>query len=115
MSDIVRHKLRKLGIAPHQVGFTYLEQAIALWYPGCMITKDIYPEIAKNNRTSFGAVEKCIRASIKYAWDYRRGNLGEIFEIFGLWAIHTRPTPSELIAAVAISCGAGEGGKDNED
>jgi hypothetical protein len=115
MSEIVRHKLRKLGIAPHQVGFAYLEQAIVLWYPGCKVTKEIYPVIAKNNRTTFGAVEKCIRGSIKNAWDYRRGNLGEIYEIFGLWAIHTRPTASELIAAVAMSCGAGEGGERDED
>jgi hypothetical protein len=114
-SEAIRKQLKLLGIAPHMAGYRYLEQAVALWRPGCMVTKEIYPDIAKHNRTTFAAVERGIRCAIKYAWDYQRGNLGAIYETFGLWAIHTRPKPAELIAAVAIWAGAGEGGETDED
>ena len=102
MSEIVRKKLMDLGIPPHMTGFAFLEDAIMLWKAGDMVTKDIYPVVAKNNRTSFTAVEKGIRAVIKYAWSHKRGNLGAIYEVFGLWAFHEPPKPAEFIAGVAI-------------
>lgn len=33
------------------------------------ITKDIYPEVAKRNRTSVSVVESAIRSAIKVAWE----------------------------------------------
>lgn len=101
-SQAIRKILMKLGIAPHMVGFTYIEEAVTLWYPGSSTTKELYPVIARNNKTTAAAVEKSIRAAIKYAWDNDRGNTGMIFQIFGLWAIAQRPKAAGLIAAVAM-------------
>lgn len=108
----IRAQLMRLGIPSHRVGFPYIEEAIALWVPGCMVTKDIYPVIARNNRVSAGAVEKNIRAAIRQAWDEKRGRTDAIFAVFGLWAVLERPTSTEFISAVAIWA---EGGKHDED
>mgnify|MGYP004626599741 FL=1 len=36
------------------------------------VTKDIYPEIAKRNRTSAAVVESAIRCCIKQSWEENR-------------------------------------------
>lgn len=108
----IRAQLVRLGIPTHRAGFPYIEQAIALWVPGCMVTKDIYPVIARNNRVSIDAVERNIRAAIKQAWDEKRGRTDAIFGVFGLWAVQARPTASEFISAVAIWAERGERDED---
>lgn len=113
--QIVRAQLMRLGIAPHHRGFTYLEQAVALWYPGVQLTKEVYPAIAKANRTSYAAVEKNVRQAIKKAWDEQRGKTDAIFAVFGLWAISQRPQAMEFITAVAIWAETVEGKGEDKD
>lgn len=108
----IREVLRKLGIRADLMGFAYLEQAVMIWEPGCMIGKDLYPTIAKNNRTTISAVERAVRVAIRDAWDWKRGRTTTIFEVFGLWAIRTRPSAAQLIAAVGVYL---EGGESDEN
>ena len=114
MTKRIRYVLRKLGLRPDMVGFMYLEQAVRIWKPGDLIGKDIYPVIAKNNRTSISAVEKAVRCAIRDAWEWKRCNLGMVYAVFGLWAISTRPLASQFIAAVAAYVEDG-GGEEVED
>lgn len=114
MTKTIRYVLRKLGLRPDMVGFMYIEQAVTIWKPGDLIGKDIYPVIAKNNRTTINAVERAVRSAIHDAWEWKRSNLGMVYEVFGLWAIHTRPFASQFIAAVAAYVEEG-GGEVDED
>lgn len=114
MTKRIRWVLRKLGLRPDLVGFMYIEQAVTIWKPGDLIGKDLYPVIAKNNKTTINAVERAVRTAIRDAWDWKRGNLGMVFEVFGLWAIQTRPSASQLIAAVGAYIEDG-GGEEVED
>lgn len=115
MTKRIRYVLRKLGLRPDMVGFMYIEQAVTIWKPGDLIGKDIYPDLAKNNRTTVNAVERAVRSTIRDSWDWRRFNTGMVYEVFGLWALNTRPYASQLIAAVGAYVRDGEGGEEVED
>ena len=57
-----------LGISPHLKGFRYLRRAIEIAIEDFdsvdMITKILYPEVAKVYKTTAGAVERAIRTAI---------------------------------------------------
>ena len=57
-----------LGISPHLKGFRYLRYAIEIAIEDFdsvdMITKILYPEVAKVYKTTAGAVERAIRTAI---------------------------------------------------
>ena len=57
-----------LGISPHLKGFRYLKCAIEIAIEDFdsvdMITKILYPEVAKVYKTTAGAVERAIRTAI---------------------------------------------------
>jgi hypothetical protein len=93
----------------------YLEQAVMIWKPGDMIGKDIYPVIANNNKTTINAVERSVRAVIRDSWDFKRYNTGMVFEVFGLWALSTRPFASQMIAGVGMYVEEGQEGEEVED
>ena len=97
----LRRRLAMLGLPPHMIGYEYVISAVERWRPGVMITKELYPEVAKVYGTSFSAVEKCIRYAIKYAWDKGRYNTGVVVEQFGVWALVTPPCASEMISSLA--------------
>ena len=61
----------------------------------------LYPELAKNHKTTPSRVERAIRHAIEVAWN--RGKVDTINDLFG-YTINTRkgkPTNSEFIALVA--------------
>ena len=115
MTKRIRWVLRKLGLRPDLTGFMYIEQAVTIWKPGDLIGKDLYPVIAKNNKTTINAVERAVRAAIRDSWDVIRFNTSMVYEVFGLWALNTRPSASQLIAAVGAYAKDGEEGEEVED
>ena len=65
------------------------------------ITKQLYPNIAKQCNTSASRVERAIRHAIEVAWD--RGDTDVLNRFFG-YTISTsrgKPTNSEFIAMIA--------------
>ncbi|MCT4780053.1 MULTISPECIES: sporulation transcription factor Spo0A [Exiguobacterium] len=64
--------LREIGIAPHIKGFTYLKDAVLMVLERedllGLITKELYPMIAKKHQTTSSRVERAMRHAIKSAW-----------------------------------------------
>ena len=91
----------KLGYAESTVGTRYIRQAveIAANLAHAMMTKDIYPEIAKMNGVTPNAAERAMRTATEKArrspsWEY---NWREI----GGW---NEPTNSEVIFRLVREC-----------
>ena len=72
MDSKIATVLREVGIAPHIKGFTYLKDAVGLVLEReellGLITKELYPTIARNHVTTSSRVERAMRHAIKSAW-----------------------------------------------
>ena len=97
----VMRTMDKLGYAESTVGTRYIRQAveIAASMAHAMMTKDIYPEIAKMNGVTPNAAERAMRTATEKArrspsWEY---NWREI----GGW---NEPTNSEVIFRLVREC-----------
>jgi len=74
----------KIGIPAHLNGYSYIRSAIIYFMNAkndISITKEIYPEVAKQYNTTSSRVERGIRHAIEVAFE--RGNIKLIEEIFG--------------------------------
>lgn len=96
--------LSQLGIPRHLKGFYYLREAIisSLSHKELLdvITKRLYPEIAKKFGTTSSRVERAIRHAIEVGCD--RGNPEYLEMLFGytIGSFRTKPTNSEFIALI---------------
>ncbi len=91
-----RDTLDGLGFNRAHKGYNYILTALQL-PDGEMITKDIYPDIAKKNKTTAYAVERSIRSAVSAAWS--RGGFRRFNRYIG-WNSTKCPTNSELLAAI---------------
>lgn len=105
LEQFVTDSLHELGVPAHIKGYHYIRSAIMLVVENMdmlnYITKQLYPEIAKQYKTTSSRVERAIRHSIEVAWV--RGKPETMNEIFG-YTVHTgkgKPTNSEFIAMVS--------------
>lgn len=105
LETIVTNFIHELGVPAHIKGYQYIRTAIMMVTENMeminYITKQLYPNIAKQYATTSSRVERAIRHSIEVAWS--RGKPETMNEIFG-YTIHTgkgKPTNSEFIAMVA--------------
>lgn len=96
--------LQCFGIQLHHSGYDYLKRAMVLQYGGNVplrgVTKILYPELAKQFRTTPKGVERCIRHAITQAWDH--GRVCERTEMFaGIFEPGEKaPTNSCFLAAM---------------
>ncbi|HEY5562078.1 MAG TPA: sporulation transcription factor Spo0A [Clostridiaceae bacterium] len=97
--------IHEIGIPAHIKGYMFLREAITMVVNNIdllsAITKELYPNIAKEYSTTPSRVERAIRHAIEVAWG--RGQVETINKIFG-YTIHNekgKPTNSEFIAMVA--------------
>ena len=97
--------LHELGIPSHIKGYQYIREGIGIIYehPETIggITKELYPEIARNYNTTSSRVERAIRHAIEVSWN--RGNWELMEEIFGhsVDIDKAKPTNSEFIVTIA--------------
>ena len=65
------------------------------------VTKQLYPNVAKEYNTTSSRVERAIRHAIEVAWD--RGDVDVLNSYFGYTIHNTRgkPTNSEFIAMIS--------------
>lgn len=101
--DGVCLRLLELGVQPSRKGFGYLEDLVERYRsnPGASMTKDLYPEVAKQNRTSAQAVERAVRDAIGRAWSCRDEVSWRRYFPAGRSGMISRPTNRAFIAAVA--------------
>ncbi|MBP3391192.1 MAG: sporulation transcription factor Spo0A [Clostridia bacterium] len=95
-----------MGIPASLSGYTYLREAIHLVIdmgasPDGVLSKRVYPEIAKKYGKSMASVEKAIRTAIETAWI--RGRTDILDKMFGytVSAQRGKPTNAEFIAMIA--------------
>lgn len=97
--------LHDLGIPSNVRGYKYIREAILLLYAHnhltSLITKDIYPEIAKKYETTPSRVERAIRHAIELSWT--RGDIALMEDLFGnsIDIERSRPTNAEFLTTLA--------------
>ncbi len=101
VTEILHH----LGVPAHIKGYHYLRNSImkSVDNPDIInaITKELYPSVAKNFKTTSSRVERAIRHAIEVAWD--RGDIDVLSSYFGYTISNSKgkPTNSEFIAMIS--------------
>ncbi|TCL59461.1 sporulation initiation factor Spo0A-like protein [Kineothrix alysoides] len=107
-AELIKHVTKimlDMGVPAHLKGYHYLRAAIIIAKKDMevvgSVTKLLYPEIAKQFKTTDQKVERAIRNAIEVSW--MRGNPETFEELFGYSILtgQTRPTNSEYIAQIA--------------
>lgn len=102
---MVTDVIHQIGVPAHIKGYHYLRDSIilAIQQPEIinLVTKQLYPTVAKKNATTASRVERAIRHAIEVAWD--RGDVDVLNSYFGYTINNTRgkPTNSEFIAMIS--------------
>ncbi len=96
--------LHDLGIPSHVLGYGYIREGIMILYANettKLITKDLYPNIARKYNTTSSRVERAIRHAIEISW--ARGDLKLMEEIFGnsIDFERSKPTNAEFLTTIA--------------
>ncbi len=97
--------IHEIGIPAHIKGYQYLRDAIMMAIKDMdvinSITKQLYPNIAKQYNTTPSRVERAIRHAIEVAWG--RGKVEILDNLFGYTIQNEKgkPTNSEFIAMIA--------------
>lgn len=105
IETLVTKYIQEIGIPAHIKGYYYIRTAIIMSVENIelldMITKCLYPEIAKKYHTTISRVERAIRHAIEVAWAH--GEPEAALKSFGYTARKgkNKPTNSEFIAMVA--------------
>lgn len=96
--ETTRDVLNRLGVKGSYTGADYLHDAVemAMNDPNCvdLITKLVYPEIARRYNTTSTRVERAIRVAIEGTWDI--GDLVYRKKIFGDIGDSGMPRPTNL-------------------
>lgn len=101
----VKHVLLDIGVPVHHLGFGHLITAICICTkrPEALqkITKDLYPEVAKERNTTPSRVERGIRHSIETAVD--NAEYDNLVRFFGnsISINRGKPTNQQFIATIA--------------
>ena len=97
----IHNLLYRLGITPNYTGFYYVSLAVsfAVRQPDrlLLITKRLYPEIARFYKTKPSCVERNIRTAAILAWTCNRPLLEEIAK----HPLPTRPASSLFLAILS--------------
>lgn len=95
--------IKEIGIPANIKGYRYIREEILymMEHPGCSITKELYPFVAKKFSTTSSRVERATRHAIEVAWE--RGNVDVLEGYFGYTIDPSRGKPknSEFITMVA--------------
>lgn len=101
----VTNIIHEIGVPAHIKGYQYLRDAIMMSVNDSemlnSITKQLYPSIAKQHKTTPSRVERAIRHAIEVAWS--RGKMDTIDDLFGYTVNNGKgkPTNSEFVALIA--------------
>jgi two-component system response regulator (stage 0 sporulation protein A) len=96
--------LLTLGVPAHVKGYQFLREAVIMAIKDRntvdLITKFIYPDIARIYGTTPSRVERAIRHAVELAWE--RGDSKILSDCFNISSVlRRRPSNSEFIATLA--------------
>ncbi|MCL2087887.1 MAG: sporulation transcription factor Spo0A [Oscillospiraceae bacterium] len=102
---MVTSVMHQIGVPAHIKGYQYLRTSIILCIEEKeminLVTKALYPQVARIYETTSSRVERAIRHAIEVAWD--RGDVDTLNSYFGFTVDNQRgkPTNSEFIAMIS--------------
>jgi two-component system response regulator (stage 0 sporulation protein A) len=104
MESKIRKIVLQLGVPQHLKGYKYIKTAVrrVCANPDELdaVTKCLYPEVAKEHKTTPSRVERAIRHAIE--WTFLYSDPDALTEIFGNSVYRTgKVTNSQFIAAIA--------------
>ena len=105
LDAVVSDIMRQIGVPAHIKGYQYLRKSILMTIEAPelihSVTKELYPDIAKEFGTTPSRVERAIRHAIEVAWD--RGDVDVLNSFFGytIQSSRGKPTNSEFIAMIS--------------
>ncbi len=95
--------LYSLGLTANYSGFFHTAYAVQLVIDNpqrlLMVTKRLYPEVARHYLTTQQAVERNIRTVINVAWEKNPQKIAELARC----PVQTKPTVSQFISILALS------------
>lgn len=93
--------LYRLGITENYTGFHYTAYAVYISVQNpqylLLVTKWLYPDVAKHYRTTWKCVERDIRTVVNVAWKTNPELLGEMAQRF----LSRKPKPSQFLAILS--------------
>ena len=99
----IEDMLRRLGVTANYTGFFHAAWAVRLCVERperlLLVTKEVYPEVARRYRTNWKAVERNLRTVGDVAWRQSRARL----ERLAGRELPRRPRPAQLLAILAYS------------
>lgn len=104
MESKIRKIVLQLGVPQHLKGYKYIKTAVrrVCANPDELdaVTRCLYPEVAKEHKTTPSRVERAIRHAIEWTFSY--SDPDTIVEMFGNSVYRTgKVTNSQFIAAIA--------------
>lgn len=102
--NLVLQKMNAMGFRDNLKGTAMLRDAIAMWEPGMMLTKEVYPAIGKRHGSTWQAAERAMRFAIEVSAQLGSGTAWN--ETFGhsVYTAVDAPTTKEFIARMAWMC-----------
>lgn len=106
--QMLDHKMVWMGFQETTKGTAMLRDAVEMWHPGMMLTKELYPVLAKKYGVTASIAERRMRFAIEAAAG--RGNSAMWGETFGhsVFAAVDAPTVGEFIGRMQRVCGCDE-------
>lgn len=100
----VSEVLHQFGVPAHIRGYSYLRFAIITALENAymleLVTKILYPTVAREFQTTSSRVERAIRHAIEVAWDRGDPNMQKKFFGYTVKSNRGKPTNSEFIALI---------------
>lgn len=101
MENFILEIIHEMGIPVNCRGFWYLKDAVIMLLERdeehMLITKDLYPEIAKRYHTSAAGVEKAMRNAICKFWDRSMNDNRGFNDSDNLHYPSKKPTNSQFV------------------
>ncbi len=90
--------LNQLGVTPNYRGYFQVAYAVYLsvQYPQrlLLVTKWLYPEVARYTKATYDTVERNIRTVVRIAWNEN----SSLLEQLARHPLHGKPSPSQFLA-----------------
>lgn len=100
---VISEMLSRLGVTANYKGFSYTVSAVELCLEDreCLhlVTKCVYPEVAKRYQTNWKAVERDIRKAVDIIWGRNRA----VLERLAPAPLERKPSNAQFLALLTVA------------